>query len=286
MTWVVSQVPQPLIAIVIAMIVCPTATMAQFDDRYQLSLDASVAAPGDTVSVSVSYDAVNATQGSPLDLLGWSYGVCSDATLVTVAGVVDGFTSATVSHGGPPAFNAIDISPNPGTGFTVGVVVDFATATLSPGTGYELNVATYDLNPAVQNATASLDFCDTLSTPTVQTLVVELGGAPVVPVQTSGSIAITSLAATEFIRADVDGNGGVNLVDAILLAQALFQTGTPLACEAAGDVDDNGILDPLPDLLALLAYLFQGGSPPPPPFPSCGLAATPHMLACGSSGCP
>jgi len=46
---------------------------------------------------------------------------------------------------------------------------------------------------------------------------------------------------------------------------------------------DNNIADGI----ALLGYLFNGATPPPPPFPDCGIDPTSDALECDSfAACP
>lgn len=89
-----------------------------------------------------------------------------------------------------------------------------------------------------------------------------------------------------FIRGDVDGNGIVNVVDAVELLYAIYVPGTPeLDCPDASDVNDTGIVD-VSDSIYLLAYIFVPYSPPPAhPFPDCDLEPVEDLLDCTGSGC-
>ena len=59
--------------------------------------------------------------------------------------------------------------------------------------------------------------------------------------------------------------------------------GARAGCLAAADADGDGGVA-LNDALYLLVYLFQGGPPPPAPFPDCGAGA--GELGCSTpSGC-
>ncbi|HVR73835.1 MAG TPA: dockerin type I domain-containing protein, partial [Planctomycetota bacterium] len=67
-----------------------------------------------------------------------------------------------------------------------------------------------------------------------------------------------------------DGDGIVNITDAVGLLSYLFTGGTAPACEDAGDANDDGRLD-ISDPLSILGYLFLGSAEPPPPGPRvCG----------------
>ncbi|MFH1374557.1 MAG: right-handed parallel beta-helix repeat-containing protein [bacterium] len=62
---------------------------------------------------------------------------------------------------------------------------------------------------------------------------------------------------------DVDHSGGVDAGDLTYLVAYLFQGGPPPPCPEEGDVDGSGTMD-VGDLTFLVAYLFQGGGPPLP----------------------
>ncbi|MEM7166233.1 MAG: hypothetical protein AAF581_12255 [Planctomycetota bacterium] len=440
----------------LGLLLATSTVSAQQDDRYILNIGSASQATGTTVDLSVTLDSVTGTLGAPVNLQGWSYGVCSDSLVADVTNVVDGALSATVNNGLPPAFNSINFDPwmnanppvpaGPGNGFAVGVVVDlFGMFTLAPGTAYELNVATYNIVGAAGDST-SLDFCDTLANPPVETLMVEMGGASAIPVQNSGLIdipvvvgpmltlnasdetgnvgsqvsvsvtldhagedvegfsfglthdsgiatlnsigegaaslatntaggaaffhsdsaptlpagvngggfvgavislappfdvipaamgselatftydvildgttpvefsgavgdpavaiivsvnggsqaplnvagSITGIAVVGdlFIRGDANDDGAVDVSDVVYLAKALFGVGPALACDNAGDTNDNDMLDAIEDPMFLLMYLFQGGVAPAAPFPTCDLDGTPGTLACAASLCP
>jgi hypothetical protein len=81
-----------------------------------------------------------------------------------------------------------------------------------------------------------------------------------------------------FRRGDPDGNGGVDISDAIRTLGYLFIGGSPVACPDAADANDDGGVD-LSDAIAILQYAFQGGPPPPEPGPTaCGPDGTADRL--------
>lgn len=203
----------------VALLLMATSAMAQ-DDRYQLTAGSEVGPSTSSVTVAVTLDSVAGTAGAPLDLQGWSYGLCHDGTLLTLTSVLDGSTTVTVNAGGPPDFNALNDAPVPGDGFTVGVVIDFfGVEKLTPAVGYELNVMTYTID-AAPGGVATLDFCDTLATPAVETLVVEDGGASATPVQNSGTISAETPPENELAASDVTSAAGLASV-AVSLTNAM-----------------------------------------------------------------
>lgn len=81
-----------------------------------------------------------------------------------------------------------------------------------------------------------------------------------------------------FLRGDTNGDGVLDLSDAIATLAYLF-LGGETDCVDAADVDDDGRIL-LTDPIAALGWLFQGGDPPPPPFPAPGVDPTPDALGC------
>jgi hypothetical protein len=81
-----------------------------------------------------------------------------------------------------------------------------------------------------------------------------------------------------FRRGDADGDGKVNLTDAVYTLNSLFGGGPQPSCLDAADADDSGTVS-LPDAVYSLNYLFQAGNPPPAPSPeSCGVDPTVDSL--------
>ncbi|MEO2242795.1 MAG: dockerin type I domain-containing protein, partial [Candidatus Poseidoniia archaeon] len=90
---------------------------------------------------------------------------------------------------------------------------------------------------------------------------------------------------TPFTRGDVNGDGGVDISDAIATLDYLFTGGT-ISCENSTDSNDDGSLN-VADGIALLGYLFNGAAAPPPPFDACGIDPTVDALECEKfGGCP
>lgn len=84
-----------------------------------------------------------------------------------------------------------------------------------------------------------------------------------------------------FVRGDIaniqeDAPRVVDLNDAVDLLAYLFIARSIPPCEAAADVNDNGLVE-LSDYTYLVNYLFAGGPAPPPPFPEPGTDPTPGV---------
>ncbi len=96
---------------------------------------------------------------------------------------------------------------------------------------------------------------------------------------TSPMHALAAEFAPEFYRLDPNGDGRVDLTDAISLLQFLFLKAEPgLDCADSADGNDDGRVD-LTDAISVLLYLFEGAIPPSP-FPDCGQDPTEDSLDC------
>lgn len=85
-------------------------------------------------------------------------------------------------------------------------------------------------------------------------------------------------AQSPFVRGDVNGDGVVDISDAI--GNLAFQfDGVPVDCLSALDLDDSGDLT-IGDPILALSFLFSLGADPASPFPGCGLDPTPDGLGC------
>jgi len=95
--------------------------------------------------------------------------------------------------------------------------------------------------------------------------------------------AVAPLAASDFVRGDVDTNGRIEISDPIALLDFFFVgVGRALPCRDAGDANDDGESN-ISDAVWLLSFLFIGGPPPAAPFPECGADPSPgDRLDCAS----
>lgn len=88
----------------------------------------------------------------------------------------------------------------------------------------------------------------------------------------------------KYISGDGNGDGVVDLGDAIATLAYLFSGGTA-ECLDANDTNGDGSVD-VGDAITLLSYLFSGGQAPVDPFPICGEDPTSDALECDSyNGC-
>jgi hypothetical protein len=85
-----------------------------------------------------------------------------------------------------------------------------------------------------------------------------------------------------FLRGDSNGDGVVDLSDAVHGLLVLF-AGLPAGdCPAARDANADSRLD-VGDAVFTLDFLFRTGPPPPAPWPACGEGASslPCTRSCG-----
>ncbi len=76
-----------------------------------------------------------------------------------------------------------------------------------------------------------------------------------------------------FVRGDVNGDGKVDISDAIGILHYVFLQ-EPVVSTVATDINDDGPTN-LMDAIDLLRYLFLGGPQPKPPYPNAGIDPTP-----------
>lgn len=81
-----------------------------------------------------------------------------------------------------------------------------------------------------------------------------------------------------FVRGDANGDGAVDIADAIATLLCLF-LGQSMKCEDALDANDDGAVD-ISDPLRGLEFLFRDGSAPAAPFPDRGPDGTADDLGC------
>ena len=89
----------------------------------------------------------------------------------------------------------------------------------------------------------------------------------------------------EFVRGDGNGDGMLDIGDAVYNLDYLFNDG-PTICMDAQDTNDDGGVD-IGDPVYSLNYQFTMGAPPPPPFgaPPAGCGADPTPDQTGDLGC-
>ena len=82
-----------------------------------------------------------------------------------------------------------------------------------------------------------------------------------------------------FQRGDVDANGDVTFPDAVAVLRYLFNGGSTPSCQKSADADDDGRLT-VADPIWIILHLFAGRQSLPPPFGDCGVDTTQDPLSC------
>lgn len=75
-----------------------------------------------------------------------------------------------------------------------------------------------------------------------------------------------------FLRGDANGDGSVDVSDAVAVLQYLFE-GFTLGCVDAADFADSGSVN-IADPVGIVSFLFAGGAFPSMPYPGCGIDPT------------
>jgi hypothetical protein len=87
-----------------------------------------------------------------------------------------------------------------------------------------------------------------------------------------------------FKRGDCRSDRQIDITDAIAILNYLFLGGSEPPCLGACDSNDDELLN-ISDPIYTLGYLFLGTAPPPPPLEACGKDPTPGPLGCGEPKC-
>ena len=87
----------------------------------------------------------------------------------------------------------------------------------------------------------------------------------------------------DFFRGDADGNGRINVADAVLIIQVVVgNLNAVYNCPDALDANDDGSAN-IADAVPVLRWVFQRGAALPAPFLSCGADPTDDDLGCEES---
>lgn len=82
-----------------------------------------------------------------------------------------------------------------------------------------------------------------------------------------------------FLRGDTNGDGTIDISDALKTLSYLFLGGERPPCLDAADIFDSGRVE-ITSPIATLRFLFASGPPPANPFPNPGLDSTGDGLPC------
>ena len=181
-------------------------------------------------------------------------------------------------NGGFERSEIVDPAENGGQrGFVTAVILCFGHLEALPPTSTVsvLKMSLEASRPQGQGAeTAELTMQDGLQgsgQPVASGLYVRGESVPPCNLRTA-SLAVRFRPGSLFLRGNANNDSQVDISDSIAILGDLFSGGAEIRCRDAADANDDGAVD-ISDGIYLLSYLFLGGSPPPPPFPGCGLEA-------------
>lgn len=224
-------------------------------------------------------DALTAVLSNSEPVQAWSFGICSDSSLLEVASAtIEGTTTASLNDGEGPSFIVVNVHEG---GVTVAVVIDETDPgdVLPPAQAHTLLEVGYQPGPdAVEGEVYRVNYCAELGEPPVAVVVV-VDGFSVRPATSPGAVLFGG---DRFLRGDSNNDGEVNMSDGIHTLDWLFRGGSIPVCLDAADANgtrDVNIADPV----YLFQALFIGGPPPPFPYPECGRATA--FLGCEESAC-
>jgi hypothetical protein len=289
-----NRLSKPLLGVTLAVVFCFSSTPAAGSED-----PAEVTLALDVVSVNCGRAQVNVLLSNEWPVAGLSFGIADVAGGATPIGfaptpiwngcepeylVVD---PAAESDGEPPW--RLECDPRVTTGIIVAMIGHFRgpdQGMIPAGEDHVLGTVVYEPDPVVEpGSVTELVFTHCLRTqggPPVETVVCD-SSRGVYPA-TFGAALVLGGPCT-FLRGDCNGDGVCDMADPIFLMQFLFNEGKAPTCADASDANDDGIVD-ISDAMFLYAWISTGTTPPPAPFPACGVDPTDDDLTCEASpGC-
>ncbi|MBN1421007.1 MAG: VCBS repeat-containing protein [Planctomycetes bacterium] len=251
----------------------------------------SEAHPEVDVEIVLDFDH-NADTPPPGPIDGWSYGICHDPAALEPIGVsFAGGDTGSLNGGAGPDFAAARLPAQLPEGASNGVVVAVVIDTMVPLEPleprndwrdarilYRIIATPRPCHTTPGGTTTEIRACDTLGRPPVETVMTIRGDSVLLDGQEPATVALPC--EVTFLRGNVNGQGNVDIGDAVKIIYFLFAD-EPVSCERAADVNDDANLN-IADPIALLNYLFASGPRPNDPFDACGTDPTPDALSCAS----
>ncbi|MBI4600480.1 MAG: hypothetical protein HY721_00830 [Planctomycetes bacterium] len=242
------------------------------------------AAGGDPVPLAVP-GSVRCLARNADPIQGWSFGVRADPRFIVPEKVsLDDTATAKLNDGQGPTFLSLNVVPD---GITMGVIVDEKdlTDTLPPPVElHALAEVTYLQGPEGEpGGEYPVAYSETLGDPPVAVIFV-VKGFEVRPATERGVVRLPRpLPFPPFLRGDANGDGLVDMSDAVSTLAWLFLGGPGPGCLEAADANASAQVN-IGDPIYTLQHRFSGGPPPPAPFPDCGRVEL--ALGCEEPSCP
>lgn len=214
---------------------------------------------------------------------GWSFGVCHDPRLLSLAeATIAGTDTADLNGGDGPTFLVLN-ELDQGVSMAAIVNEQDPSQTLPSANAHSLLRLRYEAGPEGEPGIRyPVRYCETLGDPPVA-IVFVVGGFEVRPETLPGFVALPQPIRLLFTRGDCNADDQMDMTDAIVTLDWLFRGGPEPGCLEAADANASGELN-IADPVYNLQHLFSGGPPPPAPYPECGFALL--TLGCDEPTCP
>ncbi|MCA8959463.1 MAG: hypothetical protein KDC38_03070 [Planctomycetes bacterium] len=242
--------------------------------------------PGDGVAAFQVESTIQQTSGAPAETVAFSLAIAHDSAFLDVTGVSTVGVLAAIAGGAGPDFLGIELYPS---GCSAGCLYRFdMSEPITFGSAEPVLAIDYEVDAGVllgdaNGATTNLVFDGSFALPSVANVVVV--GLTELTATTDGATITFDSIVEEFIRGDVNGDGGLSLADAVAIFTFIFG-GTVVDCDDAHDANDDGAID-IADGVYVLSYLFTMGPAVPSPSGACGLDPTADAIDCATSpSCP
>lgn len=186
-----------------------------------------------------------------------------------------------------PELLAFNISNDPELPYvTSGIIFDieppYDGRTLAPGTQQRILNIVADISPlAPEEGSALIRLSNGAGEPPLENILTVNSQTVQPRIEERGTVFFepAEMSTQAFVRGDTNGNGLVNISDAVVLLGYLFLGGEPVTCIDAADSNDSGRVN-VADAAYILNFLFRGGAMLPPPYPNPALDPTADALSC------
>jgi hypothetical protein len=248
----------------------PDSIEIEFDDNRYSVIDLPAFEEGLVVDATVVFLTLSA------QLQGWSYAVSHDPSVLEIVPgslTVDGTDAgATINDGFNVAIpvGSKDRDGEDPSGFISAVVLSFVERVHLPSPRRN-SVARVSYRvigePGPDGTSVRIEDNKLFNRPSPPMAInLTAGGTAYLPeTLVHGVMRLAPEEPEPFMRGDPDGNCGINISDAIVIAGVLFGfADQPFDCNDILDADDDGITA-IPDIVAVLEWTFGRGPPLPPP---------------------
>ncbi len=211
---------------------------------------------------------------APLMTQGFSMGLAHDPAMLQAV-AVNPAEALTALPNGIADFFVTMIQPNGWTAAVVYATDMVQTIAFSPSQAV-LSIDYTTVAPGFAGVNEPqaipLTWTNTLGSPPVENVIVIADGTGNFPNLIDAVVPMEPQFSGGFMRGDANGDGVVQITDAVFILADLFQGGptTRNICFAANDVNSDSMIH-LADPVFLLNFIFAAGPAPSAPYPECGL---------------